>query len=181
MLISNVKGSIVINIIEQNGNVVTTMANGSSIDTTIINLLTDAAVSSAIEPASALIALGEDDQANLYFLRNLTGPGSFGDGPAVLPSSEDGIHFGFNGTLNVLAVPDDYSSGSSLDGGTATYLGQTLITLGITVGTHEWSWGDGGTETLTLNVVPEPSTYAVLFSSIIVLFMTTRRFRSKRN
>ena len=52
----------------------------------------------------------------------------------------------------------------------------TLASLGMDLGSYTWSWGSGGTaDSLTLNVVPEPSTAALMVLGIVGLAARRRR------
>ena len=69
--------------------------------------------------------------------------------------------FGVDAGEGNLVVPNNYVSGSSLSG-TSTYSGQTLAGLGLTPGTHRWTWGSGANaDFLEVDIpgapVPEPS------------------------
>ncbi|MEZ6192941.1 MAG: PEP-CTERM sorting domain-containing protein [Phycisphaerales bacterium] len=43
------------------------------------------------------------------------------------------------------------------------FTGTDFATLGVTEGSYVWSWGSGGSaDSLTLNIVPEPASVALL-------------------
>jgi hypothetical protein len=45
---------------------------------------------------------------------------------------------------------------------TATYDNQTFSSLGVNPGVYERTWGSGTNQNFTLDIVPEPSTWAML-------------------
>jgi hypothetical protein len=91
------------------------------------------------------------------------GPDSFGSftiSPTATSSSGD--TFGFFADLRDVALPLGYVSGTALNGQTF-WSGETLASLGATPGTYVWNTNFNGVDdTITLNVVPEPSTFALL-------------------
>jgi len=56
----------------------------------------------------------------------------------------------------MLSVPTGYVSGTAL-ANSATYSGQTFVTLGVTPGTYVWKWGTGANQNFTLQIPPTPS------------------------
>ncbi|MEE3331370.1 MAG: PEP-CTERM sorting domain-containing protein [Myxococcota bacterium] len=88
--------------------------------------------------------------------------GFFADG--LLGSTEQGM----------LLLPDGYSSGASLFG-SATIAGASLASLGVTPGSFVWSWGSGSTaDSITLNIVPEPSTALLICTGLLGLAWSGR-------
>jgi hypothetical protein len=77
-----------------------------------------------------------------------------------------------------LFVPAGYVSDSALSD-TSTYANQTFISLGVTPGTYETTWGNGTNQNFTLEIgsaVPEPSTWAMMLLGFAgVGFMAYRR------
>jgi len=79
----------------------------------------------------------------------------------MFPDSGTGMTFGVQAARNELLVPINYVSNDPLSG-TSTYSGQTLAGLGLTPGTHRWTWGSGANaDFLEVDIpgapVPEPS------------------------
>jgi hypothetical protein len=114
---------------------------------------------------------------------NLMGPDSFGTGGDTTADFGTGAGvFGFIVTFmepsapnGQLLVPVDYLSGDPLSG-SSTYSGQTLASLGMNLGSYTWSWGSGGTaDSFTMNVVPEPSTAALMTLGLVGLAARRRR------
>lgn len=115
----------------------------------------------------------------------ISGPASIGSGIiqiAATSTSGDFVGIGNGtGTGNPpvdLWLPASYSSGSPLSG-SSTWTGQSLSTLGIDPGVYVWSWGSGSSaDTLTLDVIPEPSS-ALLLGLGTIGFLATNRRRIK--
>ena len=104
---------------------------------------------------------------------NYSAPTNFGPGGAIDATSGSGDSFGIT-EFGVLFVPNGYTSGDPLSG-TMTFAGQSFASLGVQTGTYEWSWGDGGdADSITLNVVPEPSA-ALLFGAASLAISVRRR------
>lgn len=102
----------------------------------------------------------------------LSGPSSFGTGFTSFPTSGTAFTFATSGSS--LVVVTGYVSNDALVG-SSTYAGQSLATLGLTPGSYIWSWGAGANaDSLTLNVVPEPSVAALLTLGLVGLVWARR-------
>jgi hypothetical protein len=100
---------------------------------------------------------------------------NFGTGGSANGTSGSGDLFGLIQGGQVLTVPDNYLSGDPLSSST-TYSGQTFASLGLDVGSFTWSWGeDEKADSLTLNIVPEPSTALLVGLGFIGLASRRRR------
>lgn len=113
----------------------------------------------------------------------IAGPANFGSGSWLPYSSGSGDAFGIWGTNQdnsnnpSLLLPSGYISGTSLSGN-STWLGQSIISLGLNPGTYTWTWGAGAhADSLTVNIsgVPEPSTFAIVVFGAVGLFFILRR------
>jgi len=72
---------------------------------------------------------------------------------------------------------DGYLSGSPILG-TATFEDHTFESLGLNLGTYTWSWtATGGGDSITLDIIPEPSTLILLLTAALGLLLHTRRKR----
>ena len=72
--------------------------------------------------------------------------------------------------VSEIRLPLGYVSGAPLASASATFSGATLASLGLTQGTYAYNWGSGGSaDSLTVNIVPEPTTGALLALGIFVL------------
>jgi len=69
---------------------------------------------------------------------------------------------GISGLLEMLSVPHDYVSGTSLCS-TATWDNTTIAAFGADPGIYTWTWGTGANaDSLTLIVTPEPGSALLL-------------------
>lgn len=61
----------------------------------------------------------------------------------------------------------------------ATWSGITLADLGVAAGSvYTWTWGSGGNaDFLTINVVPEPSTYVLMLAGLGLVGAAARRLK----
>lgn len=108
-----------------------------------------------------------------YIFGDISGPTSIGPAREIRATSGSGDIFGLDylGPMSPfgskLLVPVGYSSGTSLSG-TSTYTGETFSSLGLNRGVYIWSWGSGtSADSLTLNIVPEPSSALMLLTGIV--------------
>jgi hypothetical protein len=108
----------------------------------------------------AFIATGPTSSSVHPYFGAITGPGSFGSSANfTLASSGSGDMVGISVELAFqthLSVPTGYVSGTAL-ANSATYSGQTFVTLGVTPGTYVWKWGTGANQNFTLQIPPTPS------------------------
>lgn len=89
----------------------------------------------------------------------VTGPTNFGPGPGSIFAIADSVSGDFGGINKVVGgviVSANYTSGSSIFG-TATYLGQTLQSLGLTPGVYEWTWGTANADSYKLTIISQPA------------------------
>lgn len=100
-----------------------------------------------------------------------TGPSAFGStavagGPA---SSNTGELVGIAPSFPALYIPTSYVSGNSFSS-SSTWDATSLADLGLTPGTYVWSWGSGANaDSFTINVVPEPASFALLAPGLLGL------------
>jgi len=110
----------------------------------------------------AFIATGPTSSSVHPYFGAITGPGSFGSSANfTLASSGSGDMVGISARperafQTMLSVPTGYVSGTAL-ANSATYSGQTFVTLGVTPGTYVWKWGTGANQNFTLQIPPTPS------------------------
>jgi len=64
-----------------------------------------------------------------------------------------------------LQLPTSFVSGAPIDG-TITWANQSFTTLGLTQGTYSRGLDNDPTQTVTLNVVPEPTTSVLAFAGV---------------
>ncbi len=154
--------------IEQVGNEVDVIGQGSIDLTGLTKLPTPPVTVAEMTPLNAIVHMGPttDTARNLY--SGISGPASFGSGTHIDATSGTGDTIDINGfhILPTLAVPVGYMSGTFLSS-TDTYSNATFISLGLTPGSYTYTWGTGGLDhTLTVQIgpsvaVPEPSTALV--------------------
>jgi hypothetical protein len=155
--------SVVIDIYQSDGNVVTT--GGGTVDLTDLSFMFSEAASRAMDPSIGGILVGSGDTVDVY--SGVTGPASFGAGGPADASMCSGDLFGVDGSgfsIAVIFVPAAYVSGSAFSG-SATYVGQTFVSLGLTPGTYAYTWGSGAdADSLTVKIgaIPEPATWAMM-------------------
>jgi hypothetical protein len=152
----------VVTLTQQGSDVVAT--GSGPIDLTGLSFIGNGGAKIGMVPFFGEINTGEiDNIIDLY--TGSTGPTNFGSGGvAHLPfgffansGSGDAVGIG-GGEVN---VPAGYLSGAPLSD-TATYDNQTFSSLGVNPGVYEWTWGSGTNQNFTLDIVPEPSTWAML-------------------
>jgi len=167
--------AVVVTAVETDGNVVFTTADGGSIDLAGLIFGGSSVTPSVVSPSIAAFVIGSPDfltPVDIY--TGLTGPDNFGSAIVNIASFAMGDTFGVGGSGTSMNVPFGYTSGSSLSG-TATYIGHTFATLGMTEGTYVWEWSG---DSLTLNVgavVPLPA--AVWLFGSAVGFLSWFRLR----
>jgi hypothetical protein len=160
-------------------------SGGGSIDLTGLGPVSTGGTTSAqIAPTLGRIVAGPVESeagtaVDRYTPRTgLNGPSSFGSGPAATASSGSGDLVGLiagNPAVFDLAVPVGYLSGSPLSD-TSSYDNKTLASLGVTLGTYEWTWGSGANQNFTLNIiaapaVSEPSSLLLLTGALVGLVL----------
>jgi len=96
---------------------------------------------------------------------SLSGPASFGTASATLifADATSGPQAGIIAqTSSGIGLPLGYISGTAIYS-TATWFGTTIADMGFVPGTYVWTWGIAreDSDSLTLNIVPEPATFAL--------------------
>jgi hypothetical protein len=177
----------IVDLTRQGGNVVATGSGPIDLTGLTFEGTQQAGFGAQLSPAGTFISIGPAGASAPAFdayLINFTGPANFGSGLVSFADSGSGDLAGFNGGGNLL-VPAGYISDSPLSD-TSTYLNQTFSSLGATPGTYEWTWGSGANQNFTLvvgaaNVVPEPSTWAMMLLGFTGVGFAAYRRRSPKN
>jgi hypothetical protein len=142
----------------------------------LVLLVGDAtSISGMLNGGAAALMIGQGGYA-IY--EGSSGPLSFGQPQIVTANYSEGDLFGVGARGGAIMVPFLYSSGSPLLA-TSTWRESSIASLGLMPGlyTYTWNTGIGSTnESLTVNIVPEPSTFCVFGSLLIgIVFRRDRR------
>jgi hypothetical protein len=128
-----------------------------------------------------VIRFGAGSFGTGYETVTINGPASFGgNGFYRNATTSTGVTFGLFGAENSLILPVDYVSGSALLG-EMVFAGATLRTLALTAGTYIYRGGNDETVTInigTINVVPEPASWAMMTLGLAAIGYTIRRRRT---
>lgn len=131
--------------------------------------------STGILPSTPHFVFGAAGMASYY--GSLSGPAQLGPSSFTSPPADQslGSLVGISGSA--LIVSSSYVSGSYLSNQTM-YFNQTIAGLGLVPGSYVWTWGIGvNADSLTINVVPEPSTYALMALGAGAVLWAMRRRR----
>jgi hypothetical protein len=126
------------------------------------------------------------------FTSGVTGPANFGSGAFRVANSGSGSIVGIDlSATPAVVVPSAYVSGSAISG-TATWTGQTFLSLGVTPGTYTWTWGAGANaDSLVLQIgplaprstqaIPTLSEWGVVALGCLVALAGLSRMRRQRH
>src|SRR5262249_18495251 len=130
----------------------------------------------AVEASFAILSVGPS-AAPVSIYNGLTGPASFGSGGAFFANSGSGDWVTVQGAFGNLWVPQGYVSGTALSS-SDTWNNATFASLGLTPGTYEWTWGDGGANqncTLEIGTAPDGGTTISLLGCALLGLAVLRR------
>ena len=130
-------------------------------------------------PYLGILIGGPADYNSVPEYEGLLGPTGFGSGGGVNGTSGSGDVVAVAGYEGALSVPQGYVSDAPLSD-IATFADTTLSDLGAVPGVYVYTWGSGAdADSLTVNIVPEPSTWAALsLGAAAVGLLTLRRRRA---
>jgi hypothetical protein len=174
------EASVVIDISEVGGNVVTT--GSGAVDLAGLSFSSSASDAGFVFASFGSVAVGSSSPGDLY--SGAIGPASFGAGGFIIPFGQSGDLLGLFGNFfpAEILVPNGYVSGTSLSG-SSTYVGQTFASLGLTPGTYLYTWGSGPTaDSLTVEIgaaaIPESGIWAMMMLGFAALGFAS--FRAAR-
>jgi hypothetical protein len=158
--------SLIITIAQVGPDVVMT-SPGGSLNTSSIPRVSLLFSFPSVHPNIGEATVGAAGNVDLYIW--IFGPPNLGVGAQSLADVGSGPMVGVVGA-GWLFVPEGYVSGTPLAASSATFFGDTLASLGLRQGTYVYNWGSGGSaDSLTVEIVPEPATGALLALGILVL------------
>lgn len=160
MVACNVSATLIINV-TQEGNDIVVLATGS-VNTTELTFRggTDISSNTQLSPNIAWISTAPKASVQMYRYLGLSGPKSMGSGQSSGSFRGTGDLVMIEGASEQLWLPYGYDSGTYLSG-TTRYSSRSLETLGFNEGAYVYTWGSGANaDSLTVNVIPEPSTLA---------------------
>lgn len=97
-----------------------------------------------------------------YQLGSFDATPDFGGSGAATSRSGDEFLIEATDTRQQIYLPDGYVTNTSISG-SLTFAGTDIATLGLNPGSYVWSWTNNTvSESVTFNVVPEPSSLALL-------------------
>lgn len=154
------KAGLIFDVTEGAGTVEVTLSGSIDLGATLGFGGTASNTSSVIRPHVGVLTLGAPVASAIYDL-SVSAWMPFGPGNGTVGTgSGDRVAL----FASVLALPFGYSSGASLSA-TGSYLG-TFDSLGLTPGTYITTFENSSSDSVTVNVVPEPSWWALLFTGL---------------
>jgi len=134
-----------------------------------------------IDPSRAQIGSAPNSSwLEAHYVSFHNGPTSFGSGGAHHGTYISGDSFAFGGQ-GIILLASGYQSGSFIEGA-SFFVNLTLADIGFAAGqSFEWTWGSGANaDKIVLQIVPEPSTVALLTAGAAALLtVAIRRRRNK--
>jgi hypothetical protein len=147
-----------VTIVESGGDVVMSASGSLNInDLTLVNPSAGPFGNGGIGVSTATFLLGTNGLSGAQYSGFTTAPSNFGPGgPGGTQTFASGNIFGvvkFDGPTGTpsLIVPTGYTTGTAISG-SQTFTGQTLSSMGLTIGTYTYTWGSGANAD-SINVV----------------------------
>lgn len=110
-----------------------------------------------------------------------TYPTSLGPGTTIVDantSTASTVLYILGRQLDNIFIADSYALNTPITG-VLNWQNQTFGNMGLTPGSYIWSWGDPSTpgqgDKITLNIVPEPATYAIALAGLACSGYVMRR------
>jgi hypothetical protein len=123
-------------------------------DLTLVNPSAGPFGNGGIGVTTATFLLGTNGLSGAQYSGFTTTPSNFGAGAGAVQTSASGDIFGvitFGAPPYLLTVPVGYTTGTAISG-SQTFTGQTLSSMGLTLGTYTYTWGSGANAD-SINVV----------------------------
>lgn len=117
--------------------------NGSGqFDLSTLTLIGSQFITSGFNASLAIWAIGGPASASQYSFASLTFPTSFGTNGVGVTSSTGSLVgiVPLSGSDRMLLLPVGYTSNTTISG-SATYVSQSIATMGLTTGTYTWTYG----------------------------------------
>jgi hypothetical protein len=183
-LAGGASGATLITFEETGGSVTATVsgtANLTDLSIQASRIPVSSAGGSSVYANPAFLGIGGSSNFDAY--ATITGSISIGLGTTQFTATSSigdfvGIGNGTGtGTNPVdLWLPSGYVSGDSLSG-ISSWSGESFASIGLSTGTYVWNWGAGASaDTLTINVIPEPT--SSMFLGLGALGFVARRRRT---
>ena len=177
----------VVDVVEMGGNVVAT-GSGSINLSALMGPFTNIIGTPSINPVFPSILLGPPPSGMVDIYNGGAGPISWGSGGFVAADAGTGNYVGasYDLTVGIVSVPADYVSNTPLGTSTATFLGQSFASLGLTPGSYVSTWGSGAAmDSFTVNVVagggiPEPASWAMMLLGLGAVGSVLRSGRQRQ-
>jgi hypothetical protein len=163
---------IIINMQETGGDLVVSYSGGLNVDDLVI--ANTGVSASFIAPNEAVVGFGGGfDQ----YSSAVSGPDLYGTSAFTTASiSNDGDTFVVGGQFNFLRLPENYVSGTEISG-SMTFESTDFATLGIDTASapYVWTLTNSAADTITLQVVPEPTSALFLCGTGALACLRRRR------
>ena len=171
----NARAAFTFTIEESSGNVQIT--GSGTFDLGSVTPVMGGSIGSARIAPSFPLLVGAGSPSNTIAF-NVSGPSSWGSGGQSSDSTDSGDFVATDG--GTIYLPATYVSGAPLSD-TSTYLGQSFASLGLNPGIYTYTWGSGQhADSLTVAVVPEPSSLLLFVVGGMIILIIPRRFRRSR-
>jgi hypothetical protein len=132
-----------------------------------------------VRPQQPLARLFSSGNTQSYVISG-PGAGVLGDGDVntFLTTTSGNTSMGIANSGTTVSLSQTYTSGSPIFG-ESILAGNTFAGIGLNLGSYVWTV-TGSNDTITMNVIPEPSTAAIFAGLACGLFATYRRVHVRR-
>jgi len=156
-------GALVFSLEESGSDVVLSLAGGGSLNLADLSDSGTTTASPGMNAALGIFQVGRRNTSYRSYSGTIAGPTSFGTSSFTSATdSSSAVFWGIYPSNNEIKVTEGYISGNPISAVSNSFSNTTLDDLGVTLGSYVWTWGSGGNaDSITLNIVPEPSTWAL--------------------